>query len=72
MGEVQICRILANRPIFDRILHANRKGSQFGVFWECLTYQNEEKEPDLGLFTLWYCTLAGRVSLKQNHLMIPL
>jgi hypothetical protein len=45
MGEVQICRILTNRPIFDRILHANRKGRQYGVFWECLIYQEEERSP---------------------------
>jgi hypothetical protein len=32
IGEVQICRILSNRAIFERILHKNRKEGFYGVF----------------------------------------
>jgi hypothetical protein len=45
MGEGQIGRILAKRPLFDRIFHANRKGAQYGVSRECLTSQEEKRRP---------------------------
>jgi len=52
MGEVQNRRILANRPIFDRIFHTNRKGRQYGVSRECLTSQKEKKSPIWAYFSL--------------------
>jgi hypothetical protein len=45
MGEVQICRILANRARLCRILHANRKGRQIRVCRECQTYLKEKRSP---------------------------
>jgi hypothetical protein len=42
---MKICLILANRAIFNRIFHANRKGRQFGVCRECLIYQEVERSP---------------------------
>ena len=41
------------------------KEGYYGVFWECLTYQKEEKEPDLGLFSLWYCTWPAGFPLNK-------
>jgi hypothetical protein len=52
MEEVQICRILTNRPIFDRIFHTNRKGRQYGISRACLTSQKEKRSPIWAYFSL--------------------
>jgi hypothetical protein len=43
MGKVQICLILANRAIFNRIFHTNRKRRQYGVSRECMISQKEKR-----------------------------
>jgi len=55
-GEVQNCRILANRAIIGRILHTNRKGWIYGFFKKRKWNFGENRSPYRVYFTrfeLW-------------------
>ena len=50
-GEVQTCRILANRAIIGRILHTNRNGGFYGVFPQGRADPGRNRSPNRAYFT---------------------
>jgi hypothetical protein len=65
-GEGQICRILANRAIFRRIFHTNRKGGFYGVFRYRQGNLKGKRSLKRAYFPLYVRPLIFQVSLNEN------